>query len=360
MVRILIAKFIKWISLQSFVTEIRGKYRKLHVKRKLTIAQKREIQNYFQKLIGKRVPLIWHKFLYSRTGVYAKNYIPVGVYRTDFIGRMNNFPFMDAYADKNVSDLLFPDVIQPRNILKNINGYYYIGHRAVSREEAIAHCQNIENAIIKPSLSTRGQGVRKISVQNGVSNIDHKSINQVFDLYKNENFLIQDIVLQHQEMRALNADSLNTIRLLTYRSGMEVILLYGVIRIGKAGQVTDNESAGGISTRINPDGTLAKYAFGSPGNDMVEKTDSGITLEGYAIPSYHAVVEKVKELHLRLPYFNIAAWDFAVGENGEPVFIEWNANPDLSQSAYGPAFGENTERVISEIIHKPNTRHQYW
>lgn len=351
---------LKKIALEfSFYYEIRKKYHQLAIKRKLTQQQKKEIQNFYRRAIGRHVPLIWHKFLYSRTGRYSPYYIPVGVYRSEMIGRMNNFPFKDAYADKNVAELLFPDVVQPKTFVKNINHHFYADDKAISREEAIARCQNLDNAIIKPSLLTRGEGVRRISVRDGVTDYRGKRIEQLFNEYERD-FIVQEAVRQHERMSALNPASVNTIRLLTYRRDMEIVLLYAVIRIGRAGQVIDNESAGGISTLINPDGTLGRYAFGAPGYDMVEKTDSGITLEGYAIPSFQEVVETAKRLHYRLPHFNIAAWDFAVGEQGEPVFIEWNADPDLSQSAFGPGFGENPEAFLKEIYQNRNTRHSYW
>lgn len=353
------AKFKKWISLQSFVIELRRKYRELPVKRPLTCAQRREIQQYYKELIGHRVPLIWHKYSYSRIGIYSKKYIPVGVYRIEMIGRMNNFPMMSAYGDKNISEQLFPDVLQPTTYVSNSHGHYYAGGKAITREEAIAQCWNLESAVIKPSLSTRGAGVRLIEVKEGRTNLNGKTIGQLFDDY-GEDFLVQSKIVQHAAMEALNPTSVNTIRLLTYRSNDEVLVVYTVIRIGRKGSIIDNESAGGISARINSDGRLAKYAFGAPGVDQVEKTDTGITLEGYEIPSYQAVVDTAKRLHLAIPQFNLAAWDFAVSENGEPLFIEWNTNPDLSQSAFGPAFGDLTERILKEIYTKKNTRHNYW
>ncbi len=72
-------------------------------------------------------------------------------------------------------------------------------------------------------------------------------------------------------------------------------------------------------------------------------------MDGFEIPSYHEAVETVKRLHLQLPFFNLIGWDVAIDENGDPVVIEWNAKPGLSQSAYGPGFGEYTERILKEL-----------
>ncbi len=249
-------KLKKKVFIHNFVKEIDEKYDKLKIKRQLTSAQINEIQDYWLKLIGHKVPLSWHRFMYSRTGIYSKKYIPLSVYRSELIGRMNNFAFMEAYADKNVSEMLFPDVKQPHTLLKNINGYYYIDGKAVTEDIAVQACSNLTNMIIKPSLESRGTGVKLLNVKDGVSNIDDKYIKDVFKFY-GKNYLIQEKVKQHPAMEALNPSSANTIRLLTYRMGMDVVLLYAVIRIGKSGQVIDNESKGGISAKINSDGTLA-------------------------------------------------------------------------------------------------------
>lgn len=343
----------------SLVSEIHRKYLKLKIRRPLTRKQKKEIRAYFKPWVKGRIPLIWHKFMYSRTAQYHVNYIPLFVYRSEMIGRMNHFPFMDAYADKNFFPIIFPDINQPRIIIQNIRGYYYSDNQPITKEKAVELCSNLSNAIIKPAHTTRGIGVRKLITNQGVSNIDGKSVEEVLDSY-GVNFLVQEFVDQHPDMSKLNPSSVNTIRLLTYRSGMEIILLYGVIRIGKKDAVIDNESAGGISAKINDDGTLAQYAYGVPGDDQVEVSDGGVTLKGYPIPSYNKVVETAKKMHFRLPYFDIVAWDFAVDRQGEPLCIEWNANPDLSQTAGGPAFGEYTERVFNETYKKVNSRKKYW
>ena len=124
------------------------------------------------------------------------------------------------YADKNVAEELFPDVIQPKTFVKNINHHFYADGKAISREEAIARCQNLDEAILKPSLLTRGEGVMRLRVQDGVTDRKGKRIEQLFDEYERD-FILQEAVHQHERMAALNPASVNTIRLLTYRHDME-------------------------------------------------------------------------------------------------------------------------------------------
>lgn len=345
--------------IRRFVNPLKVKYRKLKEHRSLSKEQANEIRQYFRELTGETVPLIWHRFLYSRTGVYSKKYIPTSLYKVTLLYRANKHGYRDAYADKNMADILLPSVKHPEVVLKNLNGYFYINNNPVSREEAISFCQNLDDVIIKPSLGTHGDGARKLVVKAGVTNIDGKTIDELFDNYKSD-YCIQRFIHQHEQMKALNPSSVNTIRVLTYRSGMEILVLYTVIRIGRQGKEIDNESAGGISTVINKNGKLGKYAYGDPGVDKVEYTDTGIRLEGYEIPSYQKVVETARRLHYNLPFFNLIGWDVAIGEDGEPILVEWNVCTELSQSANGPAFGEYTERIIKELMKRPNDQNINW
>ena len=78
-------------------------------------------------------------------------------------------------------------------------------------------------------------------------------------------------------------------------------------------------------------------------------------LEDYQIPSYDRAIEMIKRMHMRLPYLNILGWDVAIEENGNPILIEINTNPGLSQSAFKSGMGEYTERIIRELWPKRNT-----
>ena len=208
-------------------------------------------------------------------------------------------------------------------------------------------------------MVTKYMWVKSLEVENGITNHDGATIEQVFEKYS-MNFQIQERLKQHERMAALNPTSVNTIRLLTYRSGMEVLLVYAVVRIGREGQVIDNQCAGGLSTYIDKDGNLGSFSYGGYNEDNVIRTDTGIKLGGYHIPSFDKAVEAVKKLHFNLPFFDLVGWDIAIDDEGEPVMLEWNANTGLSQSAFGPGFGEYTERIIKELWPRENKYNHNW
>ena len=336
---------------------VRKNIQKIHSERELTREQELEIKSFFKGLLGIDIPLDWHRYFYKRTGVYSPLYIPTSLYYTDIIGRINQMKFERAYSDKNLTEFILKGIKYPETVLKNMNGYFYLDGQAVDRETAIFACRNLDDVIIKPTMQSHGSGVKKFSSRDGITTIDNETVDHLFRRYRSD-YIIQRVVHQHSQLAALNPSSVNTIRILTYRSGMEILVPYTVIRIGRQGWDIDNETAVGISTRINKDGTLARYAFGAPGNDYVEITDTGAILEGYQIPSYDEAIDTVKRLHLQLPYFNLIGWDISIDTEGDPVLIEWNVWPELSQSANGPAFGEYTERILKEIWNRPNTMYK--
>lgn len=334
--------------------ELTSSFKKLKIERKLTDEQKKEIQDFYKSIIGREIDLYSHEYFYSRTGVYSKYYIPTNFHQVELLGRANMLPYTNAYGDKNMTDVFLKGVRQPHTILKNINGYYYVEGKPVSEEEAVASCQQLKNVLIKPTLYSRGKGIQALEITNGITNIEGKSVAELFHQYK-KNFQIQERLKQHEQMSRLNPTSVNTIRIVTFRSGMEILLISVVVRIGRKGAVIDNQCAGGISAVIDEEGKLGKFGFGGFDQDNILRTDNGVTLEGFQIPSFDKVIEKVKELHFQLPFFDLIGWDMAVAHDGEPVLIEWNTKVGLSQSAYGPGFGKYTERILRELWPRKNS-----
>lgn len=323
----------------------------------LTKKQIDSIQDFWEPLLGRKVTTLWHQYFTARNGRFSPLYIPSSVYHSEIIYRLNYHPFRNSYVDKGFYDLLFDGVNRPKTIVKNMNGYYYDGMgKPLTMGQAIQICNNLPTAVIKPSHEGMwGEGVRVFSVNNGYSTIEGQSIESLFAQYKT-NFIVQEKIEQHEGMSNLNPDSVNTLRVLTYRRENQVVVLYTVVRIGRLGKVVDNETAGGINADIDlQSGKIIECAYGIPSEKKIFKTDNGTELANYQIPSFEKVLDAAKRLHLTLPYFNLIGWDFTVDRMGAPILIEFNRCPDLSQTAHGPAFGVYTEEILRFALSRPNT-----
>ncbi len=321
----------------------------------LSATQIKDIKEYWKTLTGKDVPVYWHEYFYSRNGEYSLQYIPTCLYHSSIIFRLNSRPLTMAYTDKNSYDNYLTDVWRPQTIIRNINGYFYDAEKPISRAEALERCQNLEDVVIKPSMIGKwGTGVRIFSSEKGMIQ-ESESINDLFNQF-GKNFIIQRKVVQHREMARLNPTSLNTLRILSYRHGDEVIILYAVVRIGRKDKIVDNETAGGINADIDlSSGCIKDCAYGTPAEKRITMTDIGTILKEFEIPSFKETISIVKDLHLRLPYFHIIGWDFGIDSEGRPIMIEWNRCPDLSQTAHGPAFGDMTEDIVKFALAQPDT-----
>ena len=106
-----------------FYLRTANSFKKVKERRTLTKQQQQEVLNYYRKLTGKTVPLIDHEYFYSRTGQYSKEYMPIGLYEADIIGKANRLDCYNSYSDKNLDEVLLPNVRHPHSILKNVNGY---------------------------------------------------------------------------------------------------------------------------------------------------------------------------------------------------------------------------------------------
>lgn len=337
------------------VANIRSKLKQTDIV-PLNSNQKKDIVAYYQNLVGKKVPTYWHEYFYSRNEHYSVRYIPTCLYHSDVIYKLNNYKLRHAYVDKSIYDIYFSDVHRPKTFIKNINGYYYDNKNPITAEEAIERCQNLIGAVSKPTQEGMwGSGVRVFSTKDGILD-DGSDIQSLMNQY-GKNFIIQERIVQHKAMELLNPTSLNTLRVLSYRQGNEIFVLYAVVRIGRKGQSVDNETAGGINADIDlSSGRIIDCAYGKPSEKKIFTTDIGTALKGFQIPGFTKVLSEVKDLHLRLPYFNLVGWDFGIDKDENPIMIEWNRCPDLSQTAHGPAFGDMTEEIFNRIRSLKDTR----
>lgn len=319
---------------------------------KLSKEQKAQVQRYYKRVYGKKLPdFLWHEYYYSVTGVFSEKYIPNYIIE-ELQSWMYNYYLTQAYDDKNLYYVLFPETCQPKAFLQRINGFYYLEGKNVIESEALTAVCELGEAIIKPTFcSNSGRGVKKINLHGGIEQRLHISVKELVDSYKGD-FVIQECIKQHPKLSDLCSTSVNSIRVLSWRKDTEPIIVYALMRMGKQGSEIDNTTAGGLVCRIRDNGFLDKYAYSSHPTQRVEDNGSGLVFENYQVPCFDKIIRKAKELHLLMPHFEMIGWDFTVNENSDVVFIEMNApfGYVLHQIAAGPGFGNLTDEIIQTYI----------
>lgn len=316
-------------------------------------AKKNEILDFwkpylFNKYAKKSFDVRWFD-IYNRTNVFGfdlKYYIPDGYYYRIVDAFFSNIEKAPVLDDKNLYDLFFHDVPQPRTICRKINDVYLdADYHLISREKAINSCLNEGTVIIKSSVeSSAGSGVMKWELGKSPEDELRKS------LTGSRCTVVQESVKQHKILADFNDSCVNTLRLVTLIFEGEVHVVSSVVIMGGKGAKTNHLHSGGIVCGILPSGQLRDTGFDGKLN-MYNTHPNGISFADVTIPNYDRCVALVKDMSPRLSSATkIIGWDFTIGEDGQPILIEANLYFSGSvQIAAGPVLGELTPRVLDYI-----------
>lgn len=326
----------------------------IHYKpKKMTSIQKSQVQTYFKKYYGRRIDLRWHEFYSSLNGKFYKNYLPTNLFYGKILPILNRQELFGVWEDKNMFSLLLAQANQPVTLFKNMNGLFFDSLNNPMTEDDCLSMLNNSCFVIKPSIETGGgKGVAMFVTNNGYT----AKGNSVIDLFKiyNKNYIVQKKIKQHPKIAELNHTSVNTLRMITYRTlRKDVVLLSSIIRIGRKGKFVDNRCDGGIFCGICPiTGKLKKIAYSLPSCETLYHSDENTIFENFEIPSFNIAKEKVLNWHSLVPYFDLIAWDICIDEQGKPLLVEYNLkfpDIDMMQIANGSLCGDYTAEVLARI-----------
>lgn len=323
---------------------------------KLSIEQKKAMDSYWKNKYGKTIPYFWHKKYLYYSGKFCVDYFPEILYTTKLEPLMNPDKVAKIYENKALVELLFyyklgEKIVVPKTVCGCSDGYFFDEFRNPSSLDEVVKSivSNREDMIIKPSVGgSSGFGVKKI--QAGTKYLEAQDIVRSYG----NDFIVQNVIRQHESFAKLHEQSVNTVRIISYRVDDKIHVTPSIMRIGCGKSFIDNAHAGGVYIGIQSDGKLGRYAISQNTNDKYEiHPDSKIVFDNYELYGFEKIQRAAIELHKCLPNIGIVNWDFSVDEIGRVVLIECNLNAGsiwLIQNACGePVFGSDTEYMISKI-----------
>lgn len=194
-----------------------------------------------------------------------------------------------------------------------------------------AYLQGVDRLILKPSAGTSsGVGVMlfrrrgDIFVGNDGSILDSGYLTAYGD-----DFVLQEAVVQHEDLAVFNPDSVNTLRLVAYRSVVDerVHVLSALIRIGTRGAFVDNAHAGGKFAGIDPaTGRLNDYVCDQHGRRETQFNGIDFKASTFVIPHWDKVVAAAEDICGRLLHHRYISLDLTVDSEGQPRLIEFNVS----------------------------------
>lgn len=320
---------------------------------RLTKEQEKEVQSFYKKHYGKKIPLIWHRHILAMTGVFDKTVIPEYIMVPEIEHYLNMWPdYCEALSDKNLFQKTLgvhtkmPELVLSceKGFLKNSNNEW------ISSNQAIEILSSSGDLFIKPSIDTNsGIGCSIINVKNGVDTYSKESIEKLLKQY-NGDFIVQRVVKCSDSIRKLYPNSVNTFRVTTYRWKDKIYYFPITMRLGMGGSNIDNAHAGGICVGIKDDGKLLKVAKTEFKKEYLQHPDTNVIFEDYQVLNFKRVIEDAKRMHTLIPQIGIIWWDYTIDENEDPVLIEANffrGSNWSQQICHGTGvFEENTEEVL--------------
>ncbi len=331
--------------------------------------EQREKHEQLWKKLHRRVNQDWLAVYSAVSGRPDHRYVPEDIYYTEIEPRLNNKLFSKAWTDKNSYELILGDrVRRPEVVLRCINGVLYTPDflPAGRPEEFAGFSRELrgERLVIKPTMdSGGGKAVRVIKFTEAGPEITPPapgvtSLPGLFRLYGG-NFVMQKYIRQHLWFARFNESSLNTVRVLTYRSVRDekVHVLHRLLRAGRPGSVVDNQSSGGIACAIGEGGRLMHYGIDKSGTRHTG-TGNIVFAEAGEVPFIKEITDAALQVASCYRYSRLLGLDFAAGENGEIILIEVNdSNNEINffQMLSGPLFGDFTGEVAEACLHLPRS-----
>ena len=141
-------------------------------------------------------------------------------------------------------------------------------------------------------------------------------------------FILEDLIRPHPELKKLNPDSVNTVRIVIFLDREGPVVLESFLRIGRRGFFVDNVGSGGICVHIDS----ATGITDSPGFDEKESVyesnpDHGYSFSGISLPFWKEALKTAKEAALMIPGVRYADWDLTCTEENRWIIIEGNGSP---------------------------------
>lgn len=263
------------------------------------------------------------------------------------------------YADKNMYDKIFPAGTLPATIIRCIQGHIYDSvYKNIEKNEIETILNNIsyESIIIKPTVdSDSGHGV--LLYKKGKNNLFYNSKDNsplTYEALKNigKDWIIQECMEQSSYMSMFNKTSVNTLRVLVYRSPIDnkARVLNSILRIGKKGSYIDNAHAGGVFVGINKDGSFGHFLCDQFGNKYNEFNDFNFKNNKYQIPNFEHIKKFAESIAERVIHLRLLALDIMIDKNGKPTLIEFNVYALGTwpfQFTTSSVFGECTDEIIA-------------
>lgn len=253
----------------------------------LSSKQKAEIDSYFKKHYGRKLPYHWHRLYQSYTGNFQVEYFPEILFSTRLEPRLNSFHEAELLGDKNLLPLLIGNdsgLRIPHTFGSCVKGRFRDGElQFVSREHLCQLLANIGDCVVKKTIDTSsGRDVQVCCFIEGKDCGTGYTVSEVLESF-GKDFVVQEKIKQHHTLQQLNGTSVNTFRVITYYCNDNVYVCPIALRLGRSNANRDNIHYGGICIGVDGNGILHEEAYSEYGDRYRVHPDSHVKFAQYRV-----------------------------------------------------------------------------
>lgn len=267
-------------------------------------------------------------YLYAnkRHGFVRSDYFRGGAWSLSNSARSNYFSYkrwlkvLKVFNTKE-SIALFDDKVATLKTFSKYLNHKWLYAPDSSFDDFKILVQACNRIIVKPTDARYGLGVHFLNKED----ITESS----FDILQRSNALLEECVVQHKKLAAINESSVNTLRTYTVvDSKGKARILKCVLRVGRKGNVVDNFHFGGVIYSVDVEyGFVEGYGIDKTGQKYSFHPDTDKLMVGLCIPNWAQFKEYVISLAEFYQDARYVGWDIAITPDGVDL-IEGNADAD--------------------------------
>lgn len=215
--------------------------------------------------------------------------------------------------------MIFHDKIVFNRIFRKQVGRDFIDLREVGFEGFCEFVKGKETVFAKRHADFGGHGIEKVTVTADLRALFDKAM-------ANKQYLIEDTLVQHPALNAVNPTAVNNVRLVTLLKDGEATVLFKTLRIN-AGQEAVI-SCDDIWMTLDNDGRIVGNVVNDAMEVFTKHPTTGFEFANLQVPHMDKAIALVKEAARLIPEMRYVGWDVAITEDGAAI-IEGNNFPSL-------------------------------
>ena len=183
-------------------------------------------------------------------------------------------------------------------------------------------CSKHSVFVKKNNYDALGRGVVKVEIT------PQTNLDELYDELTEGGKLIilEELINAGDEIKALNQDSVNTVRVVTYVNHYNVEIIDCIMKVGRKGSFVDNGGAGGIFVHIDKEtGCFDSNGIDERGVRYETHPENNYKFNGIQLPNWKGALKLAKEIAIQIKDAKFIGWDFTYTSDGNWIVVEGNA-----------------------------------